>query len=264
MTHIPRHAEILKLLSLLRSVSVGDFSQKLDVSEVTIRKDLTQLEEMGCLIRTRGGARIAEDIRFLKAIEVRQHEHIEAKQSIARKARELVQEGETIYLDAGSTCLLLAKELKDTNLRVVTNSIDVMVLLGECPEISLISLGGSYRKEAGSFIGPMAIEALRPLNIETCFLGTTGFSARGVFSSQNLIESQLKQKVIEVSKRRVVLADSTKFGREAFSIFARAGDVDVLISDKDFTHEKDLKAFGLEVIISDDQSDNFSRQGVRR
>lgn len=251
MAHIPRHAEILKLLSLLRAVSVGDFAQKLDVSEVTIRKDLAQLEEMGCLMRTRGGAQVAEDTRFLKTIEVRQHEQIEAKQAIARKAREFVREGETVYLDAGSTCLLLARELKDSSIRVVTNSIDVMVLLSDCPEISLICLGGSYRKEAGSFVGPMAIEALKMLHIETCFLGTTGISARGVFSSQNLIESQLKQKVLEVSKRRVVLADSAKFGREAFSIFARAGDVDVLISDRQFSHEKDLKAFGLEVVTAE-------------
>lgn len=264
MVHIPRHVEILKLLSLLRSVSVGDFSQKLDVSEVTIRKDLSKLEEMGCLIRTRGGAQIAEDIRFLKTIEVRQHEQIGAKQSIAKKARELIREGETIYLDAGSTCLLLARELKDVTLRVVTNSIDVMVLLNDCQNISLISLGGSYRKEAGSFIGPMAIEALKMLNIETCFLGTTGFSARGVFSSQNLIESQLKQKVLEVSKRRIVLADSAKFGREAFSIFARAGDVDMVISDINFTQKNDLKAHGIEVLIADSLERILDKQGVQQ
>jgi DeoR/GlpR family transcriptional regulator of sugar metabolism len=250
MIHLPRHAEILKILSLLRTVSVSDFAARLDVSEVTIRKDLALLEEMGCLIRTRGGAQIAEDTRFLKTIEVRQQERIDVKRRIALKARELVREGETIYLDAGSTCLLLAGELKEMNLRVVTNSIDVMVMLSGCPEISLISLGGSYRKEAGSFVGPMAIEALKMLQIETCFLGTTGFSSRGAFSSQNLIESQLKQKVLEVSKRRIVLADSAKFGRDAFSVFARAGDVDVLITDGEFSQEKELKAFGLEVLTT--------------
>jgi DeoR/GlpR family transcriptional regulator of sugar metabolism len=250
MTHLPRHAEILKILSLLRNVSVGDFAQRLAVSEVTIRKDLAVLEEMGCLIRTRGGAQIAEDSRFLKTIEVRQQERIEIKQRIAFKARELVNEGETVYLDAGSTCLLLARQLTDMNLRVVTNSIDVMVVLSACPGISLISLGGSYRKEAGSFVGPMAIEALKTLQIETCFLGTTGFSARAVFSSQNQIESQLKQQVLAVSRRRIVLADSAKFGREAFSVFARAGDVDILITDKEFGQARELKAFGLEVVMT--------------
>lgn len=266
MTHIPRHAELLKILSLLRNVSVGDFAQRLDVSEVTIRKDLALLEEMGCLIRTRGGARIAEDTRLLKTIDIRMQEQVDVKRAIARKARELVREGETIYLDAGSTCLLLGKEITDMNLRVVTNSIDVMIALGACPGIALSSLGGSYRREAGSFVGPMAIEALKTLQIETCFLGTTGFSSRGVFSSQNLIESQLKQKVLEASGRHIILADSSKFGRQAFSVFARAGDVDVLVTDRGFTQTREFNAFGLEVVIaagiSDDDPNDGAESGV--
>jgi DeoR/GlpR family transcriptional regulator of sugar metabolism len=250
MNHIPRHQEILKILSLLRNVTVGDLARRLDVSEVTIRKDLSELEEMGCLIRTHGGARIAEDSRILKTIEMRQKEHLEQKQAIARKAKELIREGETIYLDAGSTCLLLARELVEMNLRVVTNSIDIMVVLGNAPGISLISLGGSYRKEAGSFVGPMAIEALKMFQIETSFLGATAFSPRGVFSSQNVIESQLKQKVLEVSGRRVILADSSKYGKEAFSVFARGGDVDILVSDGGFIRPRDLNGFGIEVVLA--------------
>ena len=262
MTHLPRHAEILKILSLLRNVSVGDFAGRLDVSEVTIRKDLAFLEEMGCLIRTRGGAQIAEDTRVLKTIDVRLNERMELKRAIARKARELIRDGETVYLDAGSTCLLLAREITDMNLRVVTNSIDIMVALGGCPGISLTSLGGSYRNEAGSFIGPMAIEALKTLQIETCFLGTTGFSPRGIFSSQNLIESQLKQKVLESSGRRIILADSGKFGRQAFSVFARAGDVDVLVTDAGFSESRKFNAFGLEVVIAEGIADGDSLGGV--
>lgn len=262
MTHLPRHAEILKILSLLRNVSVGDFAQRLAVSEVTIRKDLAQLEEMGCLIRTRGGAQIAEDIRVLKTMDVRLKERMDVKEAIARKARELIRDGETIYLDAGSTCLLMAKELTEMNLRVVTNSIDVMAALGACPGISLISLGGTYRREAGSFVGPMAIEALRTLQIETCFLGATGFSNRGTFSSQNLIESQLKQKVLESSGRRVILADSGKYGRQAFSVFARAEDVDILVTDPGFKSTKEFNAFGMEVVIATGIAFGDSRGGT--
>ncbi len=262
MTHLPRHAEILKILSLLRNVSVGDFSQRLAVSEVTIRKDLAQLEEMGCLIRTRGGAQIAEDIRILKTMDVRLKERMDVKEAIARKARELVRDGETIYLDAGSTCLLLAKELTEMNLRVVTNSIDVMAALGACPGISLISLGGTYRREAGSFVGPMAIEALRTLQIETCFLGATGFSNRGVFSSQNLIESQLKQKVLESSGRRIILADSGKYGRQAFSVFARTGDADILVTDPGFKHAKEFNVFGLEVVVAGNRAEAAEAGGA--
>ncbi|HSV56646.1 MAG TPA: DeoR/GlpR family DNA-binding transcription regulator, partial [Magnetospirillaceae bacterium] len=119
MTHIPRHSEILKILGLLRNVSVGDFAQRLAVSEVTIRKDLALLEEMGSLIRTRGGAQIAEDTRVLKTMDMRLSERMDLKEAIAHKARELVRDGETIYLDAGSTCLLLARRITEMNLRVV-------------------------------------------------------------------------------------------------------------------------------------------------
>ncbi len=250
MNHLPRHTEILKLLSLLRDVSVGDFAERLGVSEVTIRKDLAFLEDMGSLIRTRGGARIAEDTRILKNVDVRMQERMDVKEAIARKARELIRDGETIYLDSGSTCLLLARELTDRNLRVVSNSIDAMVTLGPCPGIALLGLGGSYRREAGSFVGPLAVESLRSLQIETCFLGATAFSSRGVFSSQNLIESQLKQRVLESSARRVVLADSSKYARSAFSVFARAGDVDILVTDSGFRQVKEFNAFGLEVLTA--------------
>ncbi|MBN2875859.1 MAG: DeoR/GlpR transcriptional regulator, partial [Spirochaetales bacterium] len=215
MIHLPRHGEILRLLNLLHTVSVSDLSQRLGVSEVTIRKDLSQLEDMGCLVRTHGGALIAEDTRVLRTVDVRQHENLEEKRTIARKALELMREGETIYLDAGSTCLMLARELRTSSVRVVTNSLDIMVELGSAPEVSLICLGGSFRREAASFVGPMALEALSMLHIGTCFMGTSGFSSQAVFSSQNLIEAQLKQKVLGASRRRVVLADAAKYGKEA-------------------------------------------------
>ncbi len=254
MANTPRYDEILRLLSLLRTATVGELAARLEVSEVTIRKDLSALEDMGCLIRTRGGAQMAQDTRLLRPIQTRQTERIEEKKAIARRARSLVTEGETIYIDAGSTCLCLAREIGEMNLRVVTNSIDVMIELAGRPAVSLFSLGGGYRSEAGSFIGPIAVESLRSFRIETCFLGTTGFSERGLFSAQNIIESQLKQAVIGVSSRRIVLADSSKYRREAFTVFARAGDVDILVTDGGFDDAQHLSSFGIEVVV--DRSDD--------
>lgn len=250
MYELPRRQEILKLLSMLRHVTVGDLSERLKVSEVTIRKDLTMLEESGCLIRTRGGAQIAEDSRLLRTVDLRQQDHVEEKRRIAEKARELIREGETIYLDAGTTCSHLAAAVKHMSLRVVTNSIDVIIELADAPEISLFTLGGSYRREAGSFIGPIPISTLDNFQIETCFIGTTGFTLRGQFSAQNIIESQLKQKVLSVSHRKIILADSSKAGKTAFSVFARTGDADMLITDRKFTDEAALQALGLEVLFA--------------
>ncbi len=249
MHHLPRHEEILKILTRLRSISVQELTTRLNVSEVTIRKDLNTLEEMGYIIRSHGRASLAEDSRALRTLSTRKSINIEEKRKIAIKARSLIKEGDTIYLDTGSTCRYLAEEIKNMSLRVITNAIDVMNVLIEEPGISLLSLGGSYRKEAGSFLGPVPVEALKGFQIETCFIGASGILSRGVFSSQNIMESQLKQQVLAVSGRRVVLADSTKFGRSAFSVFARAEDVDILITDSGYKTPEDLIKTGLEVII---------------
>jgi len=250
LSHIPRHDAILKIISRLRTVSVQELTERLEVSEVTIRKDLTLLEEMGSIIRTRGGARLAEDRAQLRNIQMRREEHREEKREIAQKAREFVHEDDTIYLDSGSTCMLIAQTLSEMSLRVVTNSLDVMTVLADAPGISLFSLGGSYRKEAGSFIGPLAMKTLTSFQIETCFVGATGFSGGGVFSSQNIIESELKAKALQVSKRRIIVADASKFGRDAFSVFARASDVDVLITDRWAEGMAGLQELGVEVIAA--------------
>ena len=245
MNHLPRHEEILKILTRLRSISVQELTSRLNVSEVTIRKDLSTLEEMGFIIRSHGRASLAEDSRTLRTLSTRKSINIEEKRRIAAKARTLIKEGDTIYLDTGSTCRYLAEEIRHMSLRVITNAIDVMNILAEEPGISLVSLGGSYRKEAGSFLGPVPIEALKSFQIETCFIGATGVLSRGVFSSQNIMESQLKQQVLAVSGRKIVLADSTKFGRSAFSVFARTSDIDILINDSTYKDSETLANLGL-------------------
>jgi DeoR/GlpR family transcriptional regulator of sugar metabolism len=118
----------------------------------------------------------------------------------------------------------------------------------------MISVGGAYHKEAGSFLGPMAIQNLYDFQIGTCFLGATGFSVKGVFSSQNTLEAQVKQRVLEVSERRVVLADSSKYEFSAFSVFARPDSVDVLVTDSSFEGTQELVALGIEVLRAERDS----------
>jgi DeoR/GlpR family transcriptional regulator of sugar metabolism len=246
MGHIPRHDEILNIISRLRNVSVQELTERLNVSEVTIRKDLTFLEEMGSVLRTHGGAKLAEDRALLRNLRTRMQEHQQAKRAVAKRARELVDEGDTIYIDSGSTCYCLAEWIKGMTLRVLTNSIDVMAALADDPAVSLFSIGGSYRKEAGSFLGPIAEENVRRFQIETCFIGATGISEDGAMASQNVFESQLKRQVMEISQRKVILADSSKYLTGAFSVFARADEIDLLITDVGLDGEADLS--GLEII----------------
>lgn len=250
MKHIPRHEELLKILTRLRSITVQELTSRLKVSEVTIRKDLNTLEEMGFIIRSHGSARLAEDSSTLRTLNTRKNINLEEKRKIAVKARSLLREDDTIYIDSGSTCRFLAEEIRGMSIRVITNSIDVMNILSEEPGISLVSLGGNYRKDAGSFLGPITIESLKNFQIETCFLGTTGILSRGTFSAQNIMESQLKQQVLEVSTRRIILGDSTKLGRSAFSVFARSTDIDILITDTNFKNPEDLSKLGMEIILA--------------
>jgi len=245
-----RYESILAMLERLKKVSVQDLTQKLGVSEVTVRKDLSFLEERGKLIRIHGGAVLAEDEGHLRTIAIRQAEHAAEKRAIASKARELIRPGETLFVDAGSTCSALAREIRDMELRVLTNSLYAILELADSAGISLFSTGGSFRPEACSFIGPGALETIANVQIDTCFMGTTGFSRDGVFSSQNVIESQMKSAVIQASRRVVMLADHSKYGTTAFSVFARAKDVDVLVIDSGVGDRQALEALGMEVLIA--------------
>lgn len=249
-----RHEKILKTIELLRTVSVQDLKERLDVSEVTIRKDLSFLEDQGLVLRTHGGARLAQDANRMRTLTIRERENPERKKAIARRAARLVQEGDTIYLDSGSTCQALAEELREgeRSVRVITNALPIMNILADTESVSLYTIGGSFRREAGSFVGPLSLANLGDYQIETGFVGATGFDTDGTFSSQNVIESQLKQAVLAASKRRVILADSTKANVRAFSVFARPENVDILITDSGCT--MCLRFDGMEVIIADGET----------
>jgi DeoR/GlpR family transcriptional regulator of sugar metabolism len=226
-----RHEDILRILELRERVSVVELTERLGVSEVTVRKDLSLLEEHGHLIRTRGGARLAQDRSRNQSIEHRLSTRPTTKEAIGAAASQFVREGETIYIDSGSTCLAIARHIRRMDLRVVTNSLDVMNELTDAPSIVLHATGGSFRRDARSLIGPLAVDSVRRFHFDRAFLGSSGVSADGVFSSQNAIESDLKRAVIAQAKRVIVVTDGSKIGTRAFSIFARSRDVHMVVTD---------------------------------
>jgi len=246
-----RHDDIIRLVTKMREISVQTLTERFGVSEATIRKDLTLLEEMGYLVRTHGGALLAEDRKREAPLASRQEKHLREKLAIAAKAREFVREEDTIYLDSGSTCVCIAREIADMNLRVVCHSLGIYEALKNSPGISLYSLGGSYRKDAESFIGPLAVENLKKFQIETCFIGTASFNEAGIFSSQNIIEAQLKSEALKTCRRRIIVADHSKFGSFGFSVFAKPGDFDILITDSGLPEAYKLRDLGIEVVIAD-------------
>ncbi|HTX73048.1 MAG TPA: DeoR/GlpR family DNA-binding transcription regulator [Rectinemataceae bacterium] len=250
MGHNPRVESILAIVSRKRSVSVLELKERLGVSEVTVRKDLDYLESEGIIVRTHGGAMMAEDQRAFRPVGMREGLRQPEKDAIAAAAREFIAEGDTIFLDAGTTCRSIARMVRGMSLQVVTTSLDVIEELAEAEGISLFCPGGTLRRESRCFIGPAAIEAMQNIQVQSCFIGATGFTNGGCFATQNANEAQIKRQALRISKRRIIAADSSKYGVSAFSIYARPGDVDLLITDGRFADSALLLTLGIEVILA--------------
>lgn len=247
---LPRHESIIRLLQSFRQITVAELTQRLGVSQVTIRKDLTHLEEQGLVQRTHGSARLAQSIGVLPSVQDRTTSHEREKQAIVHRALELIAGDDAVAIDAGSTTLMLARELYARPLRLFTNSLDIASSLRSSLSVSLTLSGGSFRREAGSFIGPIAVEAVEKLRFDIAFIGATSFTARGEFFTQNSIEGSMKQAMLRSAARRVILADSSKFNARGFSRFAVPGEVDLLITDEGFTQADALRREGVEVLLA--------------
>lgn len=227
-----RFERILGILLKEKKISVGELSLRLGVSEVTIRKDLTELEKQGRLLRRYGGAVPAENplqvVSHLKRVSQRQEE----KRRIAKFAASMIKDGENILLDAGSTALFLAEELHGREIRVVTNSIPVVNELIGDEKITVEVIGGTLRKASEAMVGPRACKSLENIRVDKVFIGCSGFDPALGFSSQNAVEAETKQKMLKCAPEAIILADHTKFSRPAFANFARLDEITKIITDK--------------------------------
>lgn len=250
MSHNPRHERIVSLLQSLRRLSVSELAGRLDVSEVTIRKDLSMLEERGVVQRSHGAATLAQDAEPIAPVARRSTQRQAAKQRIAAAAAALVADGEVVALDAGSTTLEIARLLARRPVRVVTNSLPVAQELTADSDATLTLVGGAYRPEAGSFIGPLAERTIAGLRLDLALIGATAFTADGRFYTQNATEGQTKRGLLAAARRRVIVADSGKLDARAFALFATPDIVDVLITDAPFEGIEELQSRGIEILVA--------------
>ncbi len=245
-----RREQILAYLSAQERTSVGDLSEALGVSEVTVRKDLEQLEAQGVLTRVRGGAVVSGRGRLERFFAAREQEHLEEKRRIAQAAATLIQSGQRIFLDASTTALQVAHLIKDREaLIVVTNGLYTALELNFCAGITTIVVGGTMRRRSSSLVGSFNYNSLQRLRVDIGFFGARGVTARDGLMEADIEEAQLKQQMASASGEVVGIIDSSKFGATSFSAFALPEEIARIITDENAPPAivEELRAQGVDV-----------------
>lgn len=239
MTTYERRQSLLEILRSQPGMRVPEVAQTLGVSEGTVRNDLNALEEEGRLRRVHGGAVLNEQNQFQNHSFVRRYkQNVAVKTAIARDAALLVKDGDSILLDASSTVYYLARALANRqNLRVVTNGFEVARELAENPSNSVILIGGVVNNNSSSVTGLLSERIIEELRIEKAFLSCSGFSLERGMTEILFAEAQIKRKALESSQQLFALVDSSKFGKEDLTPFARPLQITHLFTDSRITDE---------------------------
>jgi DeoR family transcriptional regulator of aga operon len=244
-TTVGRRAKIIEELQQNGKVDVSVLSRMCDVSEVTIRNDLIQLEQKGMLIRTRGGALRQESVSTDFALSEKRRRHFREKQLIGKKAAELIKDGETIIFDSGTTTMEVARNLSGfSDLTVLTNATGN----NSC---RVIMLGGLLRIKSLSLVGTQAEENLRNYSCDKLYIGVDGIDSGYGLTTPNVEEAHLNRIMIDVVKEVILVTDSSKFQRRSFAFIAPMEKVDTIITDQGIPDEehKILKDMGIKIIV---------------
>jgi DeoR family transcriptional regulator of aga operon len=251
---LDRRSQILELIDKYGQVKVSDLSKMYNVSEVTIRNDLTQLEEKGLLIRARGGAFRAHRVALDHTLNVKIKKNQNEKQAIGKAAAALINDGETIILDSGTTTMEVARNLGTfKELTVITNALNIAIELTQFPQIKLIIPGGFLRDKSLSLIGPIAENSIRNYYCDKFFIGVDGIDARYGISTPNADEAHLNKSMIDISREVIVVTDSSKFLKRSFAFIANSSSIDVVITDNGILNEEKnkLENLGIKIIIAE-------------
>lgn len=248
-----RHNFILRQVSQLGTVAISELAKALNVSEMTIRRDLREMENLGLLRRTLGGAASPTGRSYEPPLFMRNQVAVDAKARIGKAAADFVETGESIALDIGSTTFELAKNLiTKRNLTVLTPSLNIANLFINKPEIRTIITGGIIRSSEGSLIGQLPILAFEELFVDKAFLALGGLSCSAHCSEFNWEDSLVKKAMIKSAREVIAVVDSTKFEVTAFTQVCKFTSLSKLITNerpKDGLYEE-LRRNNVEVIVA--------------
>ncbi len=236
-----RRNVILEILKDKKRITVKELSQMLNVSEATLRSDLSQMEKKGLLTRTHGGAVLDSPIKAENTFSAREKKNKESKIAIAKKAMSLIHDKNCIFLDASTTALEIARLLKEENIRltVLTNGISTAIELRDNPAITVILLGGMLRNGSMALEGPFGTSILNQIHVDILFTSARGFTVEEGLTDFSVYEVELKKVIVNKVEKVVAIVDHTKIGDNSIASFASVEDIDLFISDEDIN--QDLK-----------------------
>lgn len=248
---IDRRVKILDILNSQGQVAVNELSNFFNVSEVTIRNDLSHLENKGLLIKTRGGALKIQSVGIDQHLNEKAKINSRDKQAIGKKAAEIINDNDTIIIDSGTTTVEIAKHLTGKkNLTVVTNALNIASQLIN-DEIRVVVLGGMLRSNSLSLVGPIAESSIKNFYCDKCFIGVDGIDSDSGIYTPIPEEANLNKLMIEISKEVIIVTDSSKFKRKSFGFIAPITKVNMIITDSKIPEDEftNLQNMGIKVIL---------------
>lgn len=228
-----RHNLIKNFLIETGFVSIAHLGLQFNVSEMTIRRDLDELERQGLIQRTYGGAMPNEPAFYEMSFKAKYFQNAEEKQRIGIAAAGLIQEGQTILIDSGTTTDLIIRNLENNHITVITNALNIVSEAMKHPEIEVMVAGGMLRKGLNYMIGPQTNDFMKTIRADMVFLGVEGVDVRAGFTVPDLINADNKRAMIKASQSVVVVTDHSKLGRISSSSIIPLNQANLLITGKE-------------------------------
>jgi len=244
-----RQVNILKLLEENNQTSVNELSARLGVSSATIRQDLSFLESEGLIKRVHGGA-VLEDAEDLSN---RLGVNYDKKLRIARMAARLVNDGETILIESGSTNALLARELvKKKNITLITTNVYIARQLRKSKQSDIIILGGLYQPGSESLVGKITRASLDQINFDKAFIGIDGYTAEAGFTLRDLFRAEISSYIIKKASDAIIISDSTKFGKKELTNVCYLSDIKRIATDSELnaSYQDEFRKAGIDLIMA--------------
>ncbi len=250
MLAVTRKANIKEIILEKKSITVLELAKLFSVTEETIRRDLKQLEDEGFLTRTYGGAFIQDGVGNNVDLTIRETAYTENKQNIAEKCRDIIKNGDSIFLDSSTTALQIAKAVKNMRLTVASNSLLIINELCEKENIHLITLGGTYLPDDKAFCGNITLKNLEQYYFDKVFMSCRSLSMEHGITDSHEPTASIRQNLIKRGQKIYIAADFSKFGKTSFITISDFAPITGLVTDKslsrkwlDFLFEQNVEVF---------------------